>query len=237
MSKLISKVVASPAGLSASEFNTELLPTKIEAARRAISECSNLPELWAYLEQAEMLAATVRTMRDIAPEIVRGVNALVVDAWRMGGKLLLAISSRPVPRTDGRSGCGKSPRSIASEAAGITSYQVSAMIRIAQADHDELMALAGRSLSLSKVSRNLLTAPPSTRGPVRFSRALLHVLGSKHTFGSNHRGLNEAARNLRSINVKEIGRLRDFERSIVRKRVLECQKILDKIDGRCYGSH
>lgn len=46
-----------PGEITSQRINDATLPVKIEAARRAIAECTDLPELLRYKSQAEGLAA------------------------------------------------------------------------------------------------------------------------------------------------------------------------------------
>lgn len=82
-----------PTYVTAERIASVPLPHKIETLRVAIRKCENLPELEQYRDQAEGLAAAVRTMKHVMPELVRQANLMCKEVIARMGAMLLATGS------------------------------------------------------------------------------------------------------------------------------------------------
>ena len=145
-----------PSEISSERVNAATLPMKVEAARLAIARCEDLSELLKYKEQAEGLAAAVRIMKSIGPEMIRSVNEMVMDAWRKGGEILLRYKGDSTPgRGDRKRGRVKSPRAIAAEEAGLSGEELLALTRLAAAPISAAYLAAEKSSDLRRAAQRV----------------------------------------------------------------------------------
>jgi len=82
-----------PSEITSQRINGAILPVHIESARHALALCTTLDVWKPYREKVEMLAAAVRAMKEVGPEMIRNVNEMMADAWRTGGELLSQYSN------------------------------------------------------------------------------------------------------------------------------------------------
>lgn len=213
-----------PSEITDERVNNATLPVKIETARRAIAECRDLPELLRYRDQAEGLAAAVRTMKQVGPEMIRAANCLMADAWRKGGELLSAYSG---VSKGGRTPNVMSLRHQIARDVGLSAQDTSHMVRVHKAPVESIYAAAQNSRRLSKVAARLPRlgrAPPNTYSDS--ARAIL-----KGSFGSN--GLTQAAGIIRNIDIANFKLLTPEECKVVKAKITEIVELLDEMDRLC----
>lgn len=221
-----------PGEITPSMISNAILPAKIEAARRAITACTDLSELLGHKRTAEALAAAVRTAKDIGPEIIRDVNRMVADAWLTGGKLLSAYSkaSKMNPARKGRfsgaTGSTISERTEVARSLGVTREEAIAMVRIAAAPIEKVYKALQKSSSIYIVSRCQKATMSAAGRPTR-SDSLSGILGEKAI------GLNQAHASLRNISLDHFQHLTPDERKIVKAKITEIMELLDEMDRLC----
>lgn len=226
---------ASVGGGDGGGFNHVTLPVKIEAARRAIAECVDLPELLRYRDQAEGLAAAVRTMKHVGPEMIRAANEMMADAWRKGGQLLSAYSNvAPQSLEKGtmiQAGCkgrAPSPRRVIAESLGIPFVEATAMVRVAAAPKSAAYKAISRHSSVRSVASKLPALPGGNpAGGKSYSNALRDVLSD-----TSH-GIVVALSVLRRTPLHMFPQLTPDERKVVKAKITDCMELLDEMDRLC----
>lgn len=198
------------------------LPVKIDAARRAIQQCEDLPELLRYQDQAQGLAAAVRIMKHVAPELVRSANEMVADAWRKGGELLSRYSNIGGGAV-GRRGRRVSPRGVVAKEIGLTRNEVSMMVRIASASQDSVYEAAQKSQCINAVGIRLPRLNSSGRGPKR-GGVYKSIMNGALVQGHHY---------LRKVPLEAFNQLALDERKAVRARIAEIMELLDEMDRLC----
>ena len=218
-----------PSEISSERVNAATLPMKVEAARLAIARCEDLSELLKYKEQAEGLAAAVRVMKTIGPEMIRSANEMVVDAWRKGGELLLRYKGGVIPaRGDRKGGSAKSPRGIAAADAGLSSREASELTRLAAAPISAAYLAAEKSSNLRYAA---LRVPARTsRGRTAHSATLAAVFGNSL---ENPHGLITVLSTLKRIPLGAFSSLPPEERKLVKSKIVEIMEVLDEMDRLC----
>jgi hypothetical protein len=222
-----------PGEISTERINSATLPIKIEAARTAIAKCTELPELLRYKSQAEGLAAAVRIMKDVGPEMIKQANELMADAWRKGGELLSQYSnvakglgSKTIEGKQVRLGAVDSDRIKIAKQLGITNHQCSAMVRVAKAPPPQVYDAVQRSHDLERVSRKVRPPAFRTSGRKAYSDAMRVVLGAED-------GLQKIKANLGRIPLDAFRQLTSDERKIVKAKITEIIELLDEMDRLC----
>jgi hypothetical protein len=213
------------------EFTRELingatLPVKIEAMRRQISECTELPELMRYKAAAEGLAAAVRIIKEVGPEQIRCANEMVADAWRRGGELLMQYSGVARGRGKGSGhGTGPSPRAQIYRSLGLSKPHAMDMVRIAKAPLKKVYQGTQRSISLRAVA--MLLPRFEKTGRVPQSDAMTRVVGRGQPYRG---GLSKALYLLHEVDLSAFAELTPDERKIVKAKITEAMEMLDEMD-------
>ena len=216
-----------PSEISSERVNAATLPMKVEAARLAIARCEDLSELLKYKEQAEGLAAAVRVMKTIGPEMIRSANEMVMDAWRKGGELLLRYKGGVIP--DRKGGIGKSPRSSAAGEAGLSPSEAFALTRLAAAPISAAYLAAEKSSNLLRAAKRVPVRCPG-RGAAGHSATLAAVFGNHR---NNIPGLITVLSILKRIPLGAFSSLPPEERKLVKSKIVEIMEVLDEMDRLC----
>lgn len=212
------------------------LPTKIEAARRAIAECVDLPELLRYQDQAQGLAAAVRVMKSVAPEMVANANRMCKEAILRMGQLLLEYSGEKESHgTKMQSGCRvpipptHSPRSLVAMAHGIHINVKTEAVRVASAPKSVIRKIL-ESDDIPPNSRSMAQAAPRTRAPIKpgYGDAMRLIMRK-----SQGHGLVYACMGLRNIDLGAFAQLTPDERKVVKAKICEIMELLDEMDRLC----
>jgi hypothetical protein len=226
-----------PTNITTQRINSAVLPVKIEAARTAISKCTDLAELLAYKDQAEGLAAAVRTMKHIGPEMIRQANEMMADAWRKGGELLRQYSSAAkvsLKHKDGKiAGTTReiSPRYKIARDLGLNDKETLNLVRVAAAPKETVYAATHKSQSLEKVSNSLPRI--NTHGQYRtYGEAIKNILQGRATSGGNN-GLLASLAAIKRIDLDNFKRLTTDERKTVKAKITEFLEVLDEMDRLC----
>lgn len=217
-----------PGEITDARVRGAILPVHIETARAALVLCETLPELLTYRNSVEGLAAAVRVMKHVAPEMVRSANEMVADAWRKGGRLLLAYHNTPQSRL-GKHGRAPSERTVVAKGLGLSTSETSALVRVAQANESAVYAAMSKSRNLKLVATKL----PRARGSEKYGR--------KHTYGVlfsqimgaaayGGMGLTRIRNGLAAIGLDNVRALAPDEKKLVRAKVAEIMELLDAID-------
>lgn len=230
-----------PPSITSGMVNGAVLPIKIEHARKAIAECTDLSELLRYKSQAEGLAAAVRTIKEVGPELIRKANELVADAWRKGGELLKQYSGHPVAKSGpGRGKVGKfsnggstpSPRRIIADQIGLAQIDSERMVRIASAPKELVYNAVKTSQSLQRVSK---ACPAVGRNAPRQSptgEPYKRIMGG-HINGCAVKGLSDSYRLINQISRDNFKHLTPDERKVVKAKITEIMELLDEMDRLC----
>ena len=216
-----------PSEISSERVNAATLPMKVEAARLAIARCEDLSELLKYKEQAEGLAAAVRVMKTIGPEIIRSANEMVVDAWRKGGELLLRYKGGVIGSRKG--GNAKSPRVIAAGEAGLSPNEVLALTRLAAAPISAAYLAAEKSSYLRRAAQCVPVRCPGL-GRAAHSATLVAVFGNNQNGAA---GLTTVLSTLKRIPLGAFSSLPPEERKLVKSKIVEIMEVLDEMDRLC----
>lgn len=231
------KVNRLPTTITNERINAATLPTVISAAQRAIARCTDLPQLLEYRDKAEGLAAAVRIMRDVGPDMVRKANEMMADAWRKGGELLSEYSSAFVIKSgEGRTGHKSSPRSIVAEGLGIKKHEAMAMVRLAKASPRAAYLAAQKTPNVTKAAR-LVPAVGNPYGAIGqgsrpFSDALRGVMHGS-VAGNRAQGLTAVINLLTRVPLECFVRLSPDERKMVKAKITEIMELLDEMDRLC----
>lgn len=216
-----------PPSISRESINEATLPAKIETARRAIAQCTDLPELLMYKSQAEGLAACVRVMKHIGPEMIRNANCLVADAWMKAGELLKQYSN--VAENLGyQRGRSLSDRITHAAELGLTKSQANNLVRIAAAPRPFVHELIQQSSSLRKIAEQTPVVYSGV-GKTRHSDALSLILRGP----AMNCGLNIVVTALKKIELSKFHELIPDERKIVKAKITEAMELLDEMDRLC----
>lgn len=222
-----------PGEITNEAINGATLPVKIESARRAIAECTDLPELLRYKSQAEGLAAAVRTMKEVGPELIRAANEMMADAWRKGGELLSQYSNvvQPLPaeQRKGKGGTAITPRGKISRELGLTPTETSSLVRAASTPLDTLYSVVQNKHSLAGVAKSLPRVDERKYKKAKdFTGSLRIILGT-----GGQMGLQGALGHVRSVDLQIVKHLTSDERKVVKAKIIEIQELLDEIDRFC----
>jgi hypothetical protein len=233
------KFAALPTTVTEADVRDATLPVKIEAARRAIEQCESLPELLRYENQAQGLAAAVRVIKHVAPELVRSANEMVADAWRKGGELLRGYKGTANFRTfskgksiveQGAGGATPSPRTLVAKEVGLTRSKVRCMVRIASAPRDAVYDAVQKTKAIDLVAAKL---PPVDNRPQTRWRQKSAAYNSIMGQGTPSSGLVKAHTRLHGIPLEAFGQLAPDERKLVKAKIAEIIEMLDEMDRLC----
>ena len=220
-----------PSEISSERVNAATLPMNVEAARRLIARCEKLPELLKYKEQAEGLAAAVRVMKTIGPEMIRSANEMVMDAWRKGGEILLRYKGDSTPgRVNRKGGSVKSARGIAAEEAGLSGKELQALTRLAVAPISAAYLAAEKSNNLLRAAERVPARCPGRGGSNARSATLAIVFGNSL---ENPHGLITVLSTLKRIPLGAFSSLPPEERKLVKSKIVEIMEVLDEMDRLC----
>lgn len=213
-----------PGEITVTRVNNAILPIHLETARKAIAACTTLPELLTYKDKVEGLAAAVRTMKHVGPEMIKAANEMMADAWRKGGELLSQYSNVfvPIPNTRGR---GISDRLKVTRSLGLKRPEATDMVRVYKAPATQAYAAAQKSRNLGAVSRMMPIVHKHTG--VTYSTALRSILGRAGL------GLSPVLTSLRRLDLDQFQHLTPDERKVVKKKIVEIQELLDQMDQLC----
>ena len=227
-----------PPSISRDSINGATLPVKIESARRAIAECTDLAELLRYKSQAEGLAAAVRVMKEVGPKMIRDANCMMADAWRKGGELLSAYSNLRGNKAATLKGVGKgrgcaggffpSERGKVCTDLGISQRESAAMVRLSIASEKEAYTAASRRAALVGASK---LVPPVN--PLKISTHRSVAYNSVMSCEEGNTGIGAALRNLRRVDNSQFQHLTPDERKIVKAKITEITELLDEMDRLC----
>jgi hypothetical protein len=229
-------------------INDATLPVKIEAARRAIAECTDLPELLRYKSQAEGLAAAVRTMKEVGPAMIRSANEMMADAWRKGGELLNQYSSAAEPKArtckqgEGKGkgkgfsgGFKESERSRICTNLGLEKVEANSMVRFANTPLNFAYKAAQNTKSVKVAARNVPAVQPEKHTNssfgierTRYGEYLRNIMNC-----GGARGLVGALSNIRAIDFSNFKYLTPDERKVVKAKITEIVELLDEMDRLC----
>lgn len=229
-----------PGEITNERIRDAALPLKIEAARNAIAKCTDLPELLQMKSQAEGLAAAVRVMKEVGPEMIRAANCLLADAWRKGGELLSQYSSTPSARPDPKNfkrkkngqiidngtkggGTAPSPRGVVMRELGIDQHEASSMVRIAAAPKEAVDRAVQESRHIRMVGQMLpRTSKKYLDRPKRSpdATAVMSLIAGIKTLCN--RTLTRPIKDLAAD-----------ERKAVKDKIVEIQELLDEMDRLC----
>lgn len=171
------KLMPLPTSITDESVRSAILPVKIEAARRAIAECNDLPELLRYRDQVEGMSAAINVMKHVAPEIVASVNLMCKEAFLKLGDLLLEFRGRPVGCGRSRQNKGPTPRTEVLEKLNIPRHIANTATRFAGAAPEIRSAiLEDDSIKSNPTAiRSAVPASQKGRAPSSFAySALMH---------------------------------------------------------------
>jgi hypothetical protein len=219
-----------PTAITNKDIADATLPVKIEAARRAIQQCEDLPELLRYQDQAQGLAAAVRIMKHVAPELVKSANEMVADAWRRGGELLKAYSSVAgvmLPRRNANGtirGGGRvlSPRGKVVKEVGLSRAESIAMVRIAEAPIESVYAAAQLTKNLH-VAADRVPARRLGHRSTAYSDGLRNIMYK----------LTQAFSHANTVDLGDFDNLTQEDRKIVKDKIIAIEELLDKMHRLC----
>lgn len=233
-----------PGEITSAKITDAALPLKIESARRAIAACTDLPELLKMKDQAEGLAAAVRIMKTVGPEMIRNANCLLADAWRKGGELLSQYSGaitrvpdpnhKPKPTKNGKNAPVKSrmtkgtivapsERGIVADGLGLSRAEAMKMVRVANAPVDQVYAATERTNSLDTIVKFLPKSKPRMGNHRTHSDAARPV----------YRALTTAVYNIRSVDIQLFSKMTPGEHKGIKAKIVEIQELLDTMDRLC----
>lgn len=218
-----------PSEITDERVNNATLPVKIETARRAIAACTDLPELLRYRDQAEGLAAAVRTMKQVGPEMIRNANCLMADAWRKGGELLGAYSNVG-PHTGGlNGGSTRSARTRVAAELGLSAAEVSNLVRVAKAPLQAVHTAAQKTRNLH-IAAKVMPTVSGKKSALRYSTAVREVFGGGV---ASNLGLVSVLSVLRCLDLANFKLLTVDERKVVKAKITEIVELLDEMDRLC----
>lgn len=219
-----------PTSITQGMVNSAVLPMKIEHARKAIAACTDLSELLRYKSQAEGLAAAVRTMKEVGPELIKRANEMMADAWRKGGELLSAYSAG----TEKIKGSGvtgyvraDSARSALGASLGLSKRTVTSLVRFAASPKPAAYKAAERHTTVDSAAAHVPPVRMDNRR--KYSDALRLITVSD----KGSAGLNYASSALRRIDLTQFKHLTPDERKVVKAKIVEIQELLDEMDRLC----
>lgn len=222
------------------------LPLKIEAARQAIAKCVDLPELLIMKDQAEGLAAAVRIMKTVGPEMVAAANRMCKESILRLGQLLVPYSSqcerrgKRLRRTlGGTDTLGKSQQRQIAEAHGIPEEMRLKSVKIALSPKEARERVLIDDRIPANVTAMARYVPPrrgsENQGKCRHSDVMRKVLNGLD-LATGYRGaggLNTAAAAVRRVDIRMCAQLATDEKKVVRAKVTEIMELLDAIDEAC----
>jgi hypothetical protein len=236
-----------PGEITTARVHIATLPVKIETARRAIAACTDLPELLRYQNDAEAIAAAVRIMSDVAPEVVKSANRMVKEAIVQLGCLLLAYSSAariavgppsPLEGNKRRKGHTRpivlSERAVIAEAHKIPRGLAQNSVRVAAAEplvrarilKDDGIRATGSAMA--SACRPIDRTTPS-------NVAYWNVMHGGYTSnGRGNSGLSRMLEIAQAIPLKDFQKLdNEHERGYVKKKLTALVELLDEMDRLC----
>lgn len=215
-----------PTIITNERINAATLPTVISAAQQAIARCTDLPQLLEYRDKAEGLAAAVRVMKHVGPDMVRKANEMMADAWRKGGELLSQYSS--VRQKVGAPGA--SSRMRIAKVVGLNATDVNNMVRISEAPKVMVYKEVATSSSLKKVASRL----PRTESGKNMGRPLYGDACRAITHGpTGAGGLNRVLSCAKEVPLVKFKQLAPDERKVVKAKITEIMELLDEMDRLC----
>lgn len=232
-----------PPSITAVAIREATLPVKIEAARRAIANCTDLPELMRYRDAAQGIAAAVKVMKNVAPEMISQANRMSKEAIIRMGALLLKyngeapISARGTKDNGGPSYTGRdfSERTKIYKSLGIPRSLATESTRLALAPKKVLNRIINDD-SISAAPRQMITEVP-TRRAARPGAGFSHsdpmrmIMNGTYAAGGTG-GLNKVTWNLKKVDLNEFKLLTPEERKTVKAKIVECQELLDAMEQR-----
>lgn len=216
-----------PTTITPARINAATLPTVISAAQQAIARCTDLPQLLEYRDKAEGLAAAVRIMKNVGPDMVRKANEMMADAWRKGGELLSQYSNVATSVKGGRRGqIEPSARGKISRELGLDLRDATQMVRIYSAPEDIVYARVQKSRHLKRVAEGL--PPADTRG---------YVSHGRQPYSDGLRAimipLTTGASGVKRVPLDKFSQLEPDERKVVKAKITEIMELLDEMDRLC----
>jgi hypothetical protein len=232
-----------PTSITSTDIRAAALPQKIEAARRAIANCVDLAELLLYRDQAQGLAAAVKVMKYVAPEMVANANRMCKEAIVRLGELLLQysnahqmVTSDSVVRSDGRRFAikpGPSARATIAKEHGISRSTMTAVARIASADRsviERVLANDAISADAGKIAMRMPLVAQGCGAP-KISDAMRSIMGGRGNAG----GLSKATWMLKTIPLESFDGLMPDERKVIKARIVALRELLDEMGSLCGG--
>lgn len=226
-----------PTSITSAAVNGAILPVKIETARRAIAACTDLAELLQYKVQAEGIAAAVRCIKEVGPEMIRQANEMVADAWRKGGELLAQYSNVHTMGKGIKGGAKgasitppqASPRSKIANEFGLSKVEYTSMVRLAAAPVQQVYDAAQKTRNLQRAAARVPTVSDvyAPTRPKSYSDALRRIMGS------NVGGLAMAHAHLKKVPLDEFKCLTPDERKIVKEKLVEMLELGDEMLQLC----
>lgn len=217
-----------PGEVTSAAISGATLPVKIEAARRAIATCQDLPELLRYKDAAEGIAAAVKVMKHVAPEMVASANRMVKESIIRMGELLLQYNGKAAIRP-GHGGTDRKPseRSRIARDLGIRPNTASRATRISQASKSirDLILSDTTPLNIDKMA---MLAPKRSINPRAYGDSMRRIIQG----GAGGLGLGRAVVCLNSIPISAFSDLTPEERKAVKAKITECMELLDEMDRR-----
>ena len=223
-----------PTSITNDAVNAATLPVKIEAARQAIAACTDLPELLRYKDQAEGIAAAVRTMKKIGPEIIRKANEMMADAWMKGGELLSQYSNVPPPAYApkgikiGEKGfklvAPPSPRGEVIKQLGIPKYSAMAMVRLSAAPTTKAYEAVKHTASLRVAARSVPALHPEMAKGTRYDTDAGRDI---------MRGLLQYWSAIKNADLRLFSKLSPDDKRVIKAKITEMVELLDEMDRLC----
>lgn len=221
------KVGRLPTTITHTRINAATLPTVISAAQQAIARCTDLPQLLEYRDKAEGLAAAVRIMKNVGPDMVRKANEMMADAWRKGGELLSQYSKSPPTNPSGHRN-GLSPRGVITKELKLNEHEAHSMLRVAAASKTKVYAAMKHTQSLYRVADSMPPINPRITG-----RNKTYTDNVRSIVGVGSVGLTAAFGALKRIDFSNFKQLAPDERKVVKAKITEIMELLDEMDRLC----
>jgi len=183
--------------------------------------------LLRYRDRAEAIAAAVRTMKEVGPQMVRDANKMMADAWRKGGELLSQYSSIPIATNKkgklGFSNFKPSPRTEVARKLGLKEEETRAMVRVYKAPLQKVHQVVQKTSSLKVAADRLPTTDRYRGGAVTYSDDLRNVSTA----------LTRMLTNAKIVDAGVLKRLTPDERKVVKAKITEIMELLDEMDRLC----
>lgn len=219
-----------PGEITSAKITDAALPLKIEAARRAIAACTDLPELLKMKDQAEGLAAAVRIMKTVGPEMIHNANCLLADAWRKGGELLSQYNNTPRNILGYAGGAKRSERMEIATSLGLRTEVAGQMVRLANAPESLVHEVVQKTSGLGRAAASVPRVPHT---PGRATYRNGGIEKRSETFRQLARKMSIAKTAVHQCLSENFGALPQDERKVVKAKIVEIQELLDTMDQLC----